>query len=197
MLDPEVQTSQDRRPGIVICAYEADDEGWDPVEDLSGRFWDPPGARTVAVFADEPEALVSALADHLRSGECQGVLLVGRSARAPGFRIQMRAENHAPGQKQRLSRTGPGIARSTAPVADMIRALTEAGLKVDASSEAEDDVGSYLLYRMLAELPDGPEAPAIGLIRAPLPADERLVRKGVKAAASAMARRMTPLAKAG
>jgi hypothetical protein len=197
MLDPEVPTSQDRRPGIVICAYEADDDGWDPVEDLSGRFWDPPGARTVAVFADEPEALVSTLADHLRSGECQGILLVGRSARAPGFRIQMRAENHAPGQKQRLSRTGPGIARSTAPVADMIRALTDAGLKADASSEAEDDVGSYLLYRMLAELPDGPEAPAIGLIRAPLPADERLVRKGVKAAASAMARRMTPLAKAG
>ena len=106
MLDPEVQTSQDRRPGIVICAYEADDAGWDPVEDLSGRFWDPPGARTVAVFADEPDALVSALAEHLRSGECQGVLLVGRSARAPGFRIQMRAENHAPGQKQRLGRTG-------------------------------------------------------------------------------------------
>ncbi len=62
--------------------------------------------------------------------------------------------------------------------------------------DAEDDVGSYLLYRMLAELPDGPEAPAIGLIRAPQPADERLVRKGVKAAASAMARRMSPLAKA-
>ena len=77
-----------------------------------------------------------------------------------------------------------------------MRALHEAGLKADASSDAEDDVGSYLLYRLLSELPDSPDAPAIGLLRTPLPADEAVVSKGVKAAASAMARRLSPLPRA-
>ena len=122
--------------------------------------------------------------------------LVGRSSRAPVFRVQMRAEGRTPGEGRRLSRTGPSIARSTAPVADMVRALHEAGLKADASSDAEDDVGSYLLYRLLSELPDSPDAPAIGLLRTPLPADEAVVSKGVKAAASAMARRLSPLPRA-
>ncbi|WP_292071877.1 hypothetical protein [Brevundimonas sp. UBA7534] len=191
----EDPTGRDRRPGIVICAYDAEDPVWDFVEDLSGRLWDPPGARTVAVPADEPNALAHALTERLREGGCQAMLLVGRSTRAPGFRVQMRAEGRTPGEGKRLSGTGPSIARSTAPVADMVRALQEAGLKADASSEAEDDVGSYLLYRLLSELPDSPDAPAIGLLRTPGPADEAAISKGVKAAASAMARRLTPLSR--
>jgi hypothetical protein len=35
------------------------------------------------------------------------------------------------------------MARATAPVAEMVRALNEAGFSADASSEAEDDIGSY------------------------------------------------------
>jgi len=193
MVDTDASSGQDRRPGLLICAYETDDPAWDMVEDLSGRLWDPPGARTVTVSAADSEALAGALMTRLKTGECQAALLVGRSSRAPGFRIQMRAENRAPGQNRRLSQTGPGIARSTAPVVDMLRAIEEAGLDVDASSEAEDDVGSYLLYRMLSEWADSPEAPAIGLLRVPGPADERLVSKAVRAAASAMARRLAPL----
>lgn len=192
----EESSGQDRRPGIAICAYETDDPVWDFVEDLSGRLWNPPGARTVAVPADEPDALAQSLADCLRRNDCQALLLVGRSSRAPVFRVQMRAEGRTPGEGRRLSRTGPSIARSTAPVADMVRALHEAGLKADASSDAEDDVGSYLLYRLLSELPDSPDAPAIGLLRTPQPADEAVVSKGVKAAASAMARRLSPLPRA-
>lgn len=186
---------RDRRPGIAICAYDRNDHGWDLVEDLSGTPWSPVGARTLPVPADAPDALAARLAAHLRNGDCRAVLLVGRTHRAGGFRMQMRAENRALDHKSRLSRTGPGVARTTAPVADIVRALNDAGLAADASSEAEDDIGSYLLYRILADLPEGPHTPAVGLLRAPLPADEALMRQGVKAAASVMASHLSPQAR--
>lgn len=183
----------DRRPGIAICSYDIDDQAWDLIEDLSGTPWSPAGARTVPVAGGDPEALASRLSAHLKNGDCRAVLLVGRTHKAGGFRVQMRAENRALDRRERLSQTGPGVARSTAPIADMVRALNAAGLAADASSDAEDDAGSYLLYRVLADLPDGPNTPAVGLLRAPVPADEAAMRKGVKAAASAMAGHLAPL----
>lgn len=182
----------DRRPGIAICAYEGETGGWDLVEDLSGEVWSPPGARTVRVLTDAPDALAATLGAHLKSGDCRAVLLVGRTHRG-GFRMQMRAENRTLDRKDRLSRTGPGLARTTAPVADIVRVLNAAGLPAEASSEAEDDVGSYLLYRVLADLPEGPHTPAVGLLRAPAPADEAEIKKAVKAAASVMAGHMALL----
>lgn len=181
-----------RLPGIAICTYEADDDGWDLIEDLSGTPWSPAGARTVPVSGADPDTLAARLGDHLRSGDCRAVLLVGRTRKAGGFRVQMRAENRTLDRTERLSRTGPGLARTTAPVADIIRALNAAGLAADASSEVEEDAGSYILYRVLADLPDGPHVPAIGLLRAPVPADEAAMRKGVKAAASAIAGHLAP-----
>lgn len=189
--------SVDRRPGIIICAYDGEDDGWDLVENLSGEIWSPVGARAVPIAAADPDELVSTLAARLSSGDCRAVLLVGRTHKGSGFRVQMRAENRSLDYKHRLSSTGPGIARTTAPVADMLRALTAAGLQAEASSEAEEDVGSYLLYRVLADLPDGPLTPSIGLLRAPAPANEAAVRKGIKAAASAMASHLTLLPRAG
>ncbi|MCA0366723.1 MAG: hypothetical protein LCH57_01480 [Proteobacteria bacterium] len=182
----------DRRPGIAICTYDDADGGWDLIEDLSGTPWSPAGARTVPVSGGDPDALASRLGDHLRNGDCRAVLLVGRTHKAGGFRVQMRAENRALDRRERLSLTGPGVARTTAPVADILRALNAAGLAADASSDAEEDAGSYILYRVLADLPDGPHVPAVGLLRAPIPADETAVRKGVKAAASAMAGHLSP-----
>jgi pyrrolidone-carboxylate peptidase len=155
--------------------------------------WSPPGARTVRISAADPDILAATLGDHLKSGDCRAVLLVGRTHKGGGFRMQMRAENRTLDRKDRLSETGPGVARTTAPVADIVRALNAAGLSADASSEAEEDVGSYLLYRILADLPEGPHTPAIGLLRAPAPADEAVVKKGVKAAASVMAGHMALL----
>ncbi|WBT05274.1 hypothetical protein PFY01_11105 [Brevundimonas vesicularis] len=191
------RASGDRRPGIIICAYDGDDDGWDLVEDLSGEIWSPSGARAVPIAAADPDELASTLAARLGSGECRAVLLVGRTQKGAGFRVQMRAENRTLDYKHRLSSTGPGVARTTAPVADMVRALTAAGLQADASSDIEEDAGSYLLYRVLSDLPDGPLTPSIGLLRAPAPANEAAVRKGVKAAASAMASHLTPLPRAG
>lgn len=187
------QSLIDLRPGLVICAYEADETAWDPIEDLSGQPWHPTGARTIAVAADTREALADRLSNHLRDSACRGLLLVGRTRQGDDFRIQTRAENREPGGRNRIDSAAPGLARATAPVADMVRALNEAGLAASASSEAEEDAGDYLLFRILNALPDGEDAPAVGLIRAPAELDDAAVTVGVKAAAGAIALHLSPL----
>jgi len=196
MLDTLAGKTPDRRPAIVICAYDADDLAWDPVEDLSGQPWSPTGARTIAVPAGSPEDLVEILGHHLRDPDCRAILLVGRTHRSGGFRVQMRAENRALIGGAKLSHTGPAMARATAPVAEMVRALVAAGLDAGASSDGEEDVGSFLLYSILTSLPDDADVPAIGLLRAPVDVSAEAVQKGVKAAAGAMARTLSPLPRA-
>jgi pyrrolidone-carboxylate peptidase len=197
MLDTIAEKTPDRRPAIVICAYDADDQAWDPVEDLSGLPWNPNGARTVAIPAEDPEQLVATLSHSLRDPDCRAILLVGRTHKSGGFRVQMRAENRAlSGGGAKLTHTGPAMARATAPVADMVRALNAAGLSADASSDGEDDIGSFLLYSILTSLPDNADVPAIGLLRAPVDVPDEAVQKGVKAAAAAMARSLAPLPRA-
>lgn len=196
MLDLPAEKQPDRRPAIVICAWDPHEHGWDPVEDLSGQPWNPSGARTVAIPPEDPEQLVATLSHSLRDPSCRAILLVGRTHRSGGFRVQMRAENRALSGGAKLTHTGPAMARATAPVADMVRALNAAGLHADASSEGEDDVGSFLLYSILTSLPDDADVPAIGLLRAPADISDETVQKGVKAAAAAMARSLSPLARA-
>lgn len=192
MPDPS-ESSSDLRPGIVICAYDADETAWDPIEDLSGQPWSPAGARTIAVAADAREALAQRLSDHLSDNACRGLLLVGRTRHGEDFRIQTRAENREPGGRDRIDRDAPGMARTTAPVAEMVRALNAAGLAVRASAEAEEDAGDYLLFRILNALPEGVDAPAVGLIRAPADLDDAAVTAGIKAAAGAIALNLSPL----
>ena len=108
----------------------------------------------------------------------------------------MRAENRALNGTDRLDDTGPGLARATAPVAEIVRALNDAGLAAAASSDSEADAGSYLLYRILSSLPDGTDSPAIGLLRAPVASSDAAVQRGVKAAAAAMASHLSPLPRA-
>ena len=187
---PEFRT--DRRPALVICAYDPEDTGWDPIEDLSGAPWSPVGARTISVAAEAPEQLADTLRSHLLANDCRGVLLIGRT-HSDAFSVQMRAENRALTGGAKLSSTGPATARTTAPVAEMIRALTDAGLTASASSDGEEDVGSYLLYSILTGLPDNVDAPAIGLLRAPAHVASGDINKGVKAAAGAIARHLSPL----
>lgn len=187
------ETSPDHRPAIVICAYDADEAGWDPVEDLSGQPWSPVGARTVAIPGGEPDALAETLVAHLADQRCRALLLVGRTRRSAAFRLQIRAENRSLDGVHRLTSVGPAVARATAPAADIVRALTEAGLSVDTSSDAEDDAGSYLLYRVLSSLPEGLDTPAVGLLRAPENEADADVQRAVKVAAEAMARQLAPL----
>jgi hypothetical protein len=190
---PDTAAETDTRPAIVICAWEVGEGGWDPVEDLSGLPWNPAGARTVPVAAADPEALATTLSDHLRSQRCRALLLVGRTRRSPGFRLQMRAENRTPDGLGRAGGQGPSMARATAPGAEMVRALKAAGLRADASSEAEDDAGDYLLYQVLASLPEGMDTPSVGLLRAPEHEPDAAVQRAVKTAAEAMTRRLAPL----
>jgi hypothetical protein len=192
MLEPTDEAAPDLRPALVICAWDVDEAGWDPVEDLSGSRWNPVGARTLAVAPDAPEALATTLSAHLDDRSCRGLLLVGRTRRSDTFRLQIRAENRSP-DGGRLDGVGPGMARATAPVADMVRALNKEGLAADASSESEEDAGSYLLYRVLSGLPDGPDTPAIALLRAPEHETDATVQRAVKTAAQAMARHLSPL----
>ncbi len=139
------------------------------------------------------ETLADTLTKLLSEGECSALLLVGRTVHAGPVRVQMRAENRRLGEPGRLDSTSPSIARVTAPVADMLRDLTAAGVPAIAASDAEDDAGSYILYRVLADLPDNLESPSIGLLRIPDGSSETVVRTAVKTAASAMARRLAPL----
>ena len=193
MLDTRSLEASDTRPAIAICAYEIGETGWDPVEDLSGEAWNPTGARTLAIDPAEPTALAVTLSEALTLPACRGLLLVGRTREGAGFRLQIRTENRSLDGTHRGNSDGPGVARATAPVAEMIRELNEAGLKAGVSSETEDDVGSYLLYRVLAALPEGMDTPAIGLLRAPIDEPDDRVQRAVKAAAQAMARHLAPL----
>ena len=184
----------DRRPAIAICAWAPGFTAWDPVEDLSGDPWNPVGARTLPVpGSTEAEALAAELSALLTSGECSALLLVGRTAHPGAFRLQMRAENRCLDRADRLDHTGPGVARATAPTAEIVRDLNAAGLNALAASDAEEDAGSYILYRILNDLPDGPASPAIGLIRAPSDVADAKVQLAVKTAASAIARHLAPL----
>ncbi|WP_339932204.1 hypothetical protein [uncultured Brevundimonas sp.] len=193
MLDIQADAAPDRRPAIVICAYDAAETGWDPVEDLSGIAWNPPGARTVPVAADDPDTLATTLQDQLEQHGCRALLLVGRTSNGESFHVQMRAENRVLDGTRRLDDTGPGVARATAPVAEIVQALNDAGLAAAASSESEADAGSYLLFRILSGLPDGIDSPAIGLLRAPAAASDAAVQRAVKAAAEAIASHLSPL----
>jgi hypothetical protein len=193
MPDTAAPTPPDHRPAIVICAWDSGEKGWDPIEDLSGVPWSPAGARTVAIPGGEPAALAGTLAAHLGDQRCRALLLVGRTRRGANFRLQIRAENRSLDGEHRLDSVGPAIARATAPASDIVRALNAAGLPVDTSSDAEDDAGSYLLYRVLSDLPEGLDTPAVGLLRAPENASDADVQRGVKVAAEAMARHLSPL----
>jgi hypothetical protein len=193
MFEPRDETAPDCRPALVICAYDQAEEGWDPVQGLTGGPWSPAGTRTLPVPPADPEALATILSAHLDDRNCRGLLLVGRTRRSDAFRLQIRAENRSLGGGRRLDKVGPAMARATAPVADIVRALNNAGLPAAASSDSEDDAGSYLLYRVLSSLPDGPDTPAVGLLRAPEGEPDDAVQRAVKATAEAMARHLSPL----
>lgn len=196
MLDTHTETAQDRRPAIVICSYDVGASDWHLAEDLSGQVWNPAGARTIAVPACGPSDLVDTLARHLADPDCRGLLLVGRNRTSDLFRIQMRAENRGlePGFAPLMQ--SPSIARATAPAAGMVEALTDIGLGAEATSAGEDDVGSYLLYRILCSLPEGMDVPSVGLLRVPEDTEPEVVKQGIKAVAGAIARHMSPLPRA-
>ena len=193
MLDTIAENQPDRRPAIIVCVYEADDSLWSYLDVDGASPWTPPGTRLRPVGPGDPTALASLITGQLDEADCRAVLLIGRTKKSDGFRVQMRAENRALTGGKKLSLTGPGLARATAPAAEIVRALTDAGLAADATSDSEEDVGSYLLYRVLTALPDNADAPSVGLLRVPASLDDEQLRLGVQTAAAAIARHLSPL----
>lgn len=193
MLDIAFETTPDARPAIVVCAWDRYDSSLDLIEDFSDQAWGPDGTRAITIPAADPEALAQILSRHLRDQRCRALLLVGRTRRSEGFRMQMRAESRSADGSQKLEGVGPSVARATAPASEIVRALNEVGLTADASSDAEEDVGSYLLYRVLCSLSESMDTPAVGLLRAPQNEPDAAVRQAVRTAAQTMARHMGPL----
>lgn len=195
MFDIHAANAPDRRPAIVVCIYETDDpaltllDGALPASRLAA------GARVIPIGPDDPAVLADVITGTLQKGDCRAVLLIGRTRRSDGFRVQMRAENRTLAGGAKWASTGPATARSTAPVAEIIRALTDTGLAAEATSESEDDAGSYLLYRILTALPEDADAPAIALLRAPLAFGPEEVGRGVALGAAAIVRHLSPLAR--
>ncbi|WP_426042034.1 hypothetical protein [Brevundimonas sp. TWP2-3-4b1] len=195
MLDTIAENQPDRRPAILVCVYESADPLWTAIDEEAAS-WTPPGTRLRPVGPDDPAALAALITGHLEDADCRAVLLVGRTRKSNGFRVQMRAENRALEGGKKISQTGPALARATAPAAEMVRALVDAGLAADATSDSEEDAGSYLLYRVLAALPDNADAPSVGLLRVPASLNVDQLRLGVQTAAAAMARHLSPLPRA-
>lgn len=192
MLDTPAETRPDRRPEMLVCVCDPADPLSLLLDDADPAVWGPAGPRVQALGRDDAASLAGVIAGRLRDADVRAVLLVGRTRRSDGFRLQMRAENRALTGGRKVSLTGPATARTTAPVAEMVRALADAGFSADATSDSEEDAGSYLLYRVLTALPDNADAVAVGLLRAPQTLDADRVKEGVRAAASAMARHLSP-----
>lgn len=193
MLDTLAETNPDRRPAILVCVYEPEDHAWGALDDVTSTGWNPAGARALPIGTGDPDSLAEQISEGLGHVDCCAVLLVGRTRRSEGFRVQMRAENRALAGGSKISSTGPAMARATAPIAEIVRALSDAGLSADATSECEEDVGSYMLYRILTALPDAADAPAVGLLRVPIAIDPESLRTALRTATSAMARHLSPL----
>ncbi|OYX56164.1 MAG: hypothetical protein B7Y86_10650 [Brevundimonas subvibrioides] len=195
MLDTIAENQPDRRPAILVCIYESADPLWTAIDEEVVS-WTPPGTRLRPVGPGDPAALAALITGQLEDADCRAVLLVGRTRKSNGFRVQLRAENRALDGGKKISQTGPALVRATAPAAEIVRALIDAGLVADASSDSEEDTGSYLLYRVLAALPDNADAPSVGLLRVPASLNVDQLRLGVQTAAAAMARHLSPLPRA-
>lgn len=154
-----------RRPGtLLICGFgpfpEAPENPSGPVALAVAAELAAMPARAVVA----PTAWSGAYQAIMRASEgCTAVLLLGVDPAAGDFQVEMRARNEtsvsrpdAEGERRqhrRIARSGPAVARSTAPVAAMVRAIEREGLPARASSDAGDYLCNYALYRLLTERP--------------------------------------------
>jgi len=161
------------------------------VEDLTGVPWAPDNARTELIEGvTDAENLARDLVSRLISHEARALLLIGRTRYEGPARLQIRAELPKT-DGHRLSEDGPGVVRATAPAAAILEAAANAKVALVASSEAEDDAGSALLYRIMTALEDHLETPAIAMIRFPFGMAEPQVAATIKAAATVLTQHFT------
>lgn len=171
------------------------------VQRLVDQAWSPQGARLIGCTAPvswrrAAGEVISAVAAH----GCDAILLVATRARASDLRVEMRAQNRVAPRRpdadgmvwphDRILPTGPGIARATAPVAEMVQAMTRAGIKARASSECGDYIGNFVLYRLLTDPDLDTAARPVGCLSAPRKVDIEDLERAVKVAVGAFAERL-------
>lgn len=188
MLDTTLGSASDRRPLIAILPWDTGFRAWDPHDSASGEVWQPRGARVETLKPDSLDGLAEQLVDRLGHHSLSAILLVGRSSHTGTIHIQTRAENRVPGTGHRDNPLAPGIVRTTLPAPEILRDLKDAGLQAKGASEAEDDAGSQLLFRILSALPDSGATPPIGLIRVPRDMAPEQVNQTIRTVASAVSR---------
>lgn len=182
------------------------------VERLIAQAWSPNGVSVRALVAPVRWSGSAEMVDEaLRESGCDGALLLGVAGKAREFRVEMRARNHADRRRpdadgklwrnEKIDPTGPAVARSTAPVAEIVRAIQDEGYPAVASSDAGDYLCNFTLYRMLTGAGEGVDAPPVGFLHVPRfferdGADVAVelddLEKAVKAAAAAFAFSLTP-----
>lgn len=187
--------SDDRRPCILICNWDATRPVWDLVEDLSGVPWHPDNARSELINGNgDTLALAQALASCLQRGDARALLLLGHTRHAGPARLQLRAEApHEDGV--RVDYDMPGVVRATAPAADILHAVTKANVAIVATSDAEEDAGSALLYHVMTLLGDDAETLAVAMLRFAPASTEATIASAVKATASVMTQHLSPQAR--
>ena len=202
----------DLAPALLICGFGPFPAALvNPaslvVGSLRERGWSPNGARAAyslipTIWDVAPERVQEAMVDC----GCAGVLMVGVAARARSFRVEMRAQNRtaktrpdASGAvlgRDRIDPTGPAVARATAPVADMLRALRAEGLSAEPSSDAGAYLCNFTLYRVLTGYAGRLAAPSAGFLHVPqaretagpdAPSNLETIELAVRAAAQAYA----------
>lgn len=194
------------RPTLLVCGFDGGDGAAAEavrrvVEGGCGVVRGAVCSLTVpSLWRRAAETVLEAAAETLAAG----VLLVDVRPKARAFEVLMRAENGASRRRkdgegalfgrERISPTGPGVVRATAPVAAMVRAIEAEGLPARASSDSGDDVANYALYRLLTEFDGSPRAPGVGALFAPgrlgdegSPPTPAALEAGLRAATAAFA----------
>ncbi len=180
MLDPIFEAEVARRPHVGLC-----------VVGLPGVALPPSGPGVAAGYRSvggTTEALLGAL----DAGEIQGLLLIAPGRSEGAFQLQLRAENRTP-DGARLHPIAPCVARATAPMTELIRALAEHGEAVEVVSSVPPDAAGVLFYDVLAGLSDQRDTPPVGLLRAPPDAAVERLQTAAAACAEAIGRRLGPL----
>lgn len=187
-----LNATTDRRPSIAILPWDKGFRAWDPHDSASGSAWHPSGARIVNLTPDADD-LAQVVTDMVVNQQVAAVLLVGRTSSSGKIHVQTRAENRIPGTLQRDTPLGAGIVRATLSTADVLRDLDQAGLAAHARSEAEDDEGSHLLFRILSQLSDHAATPPIGLMRLPRDMAPAQVNQAIRTVATSISRHLPAL----
>ena len=193
---------------LLVCSFEGDAGAPDAGARLKACGWRH--ARIEAVYVVLPaegEAALAQVRAALQASGASGVLLLASFApeavdRAEGFVVEMRARNRTEGAAaadrlaRRISPTGPGSARATAPIADLARALAAEGLPVRTRSDPAPSLVNALLYRLLTEVAAEAGAPTVGALSLPAePSRSSAVDRGLCAAALAFADTLAPAAR--